>query len=70
MVIVCSICGTEAYYDGRCGDGPILTCSCANGEWVDDGRGGYVVTNAKAVKTADTMTITNNGIVKIIIVKN
>lgn len=23
---VCSACGKEAYYDGRCGDGPILMC--------------------------------------------
>jgi hypothetical protein len=23
---VCSYCGAEAYYDGRCGDGPILVC--------------------------------------------
>lgn len=37
----CSICGTEAYYDGRMGDGPILTCGCSQVSWVDDGRGGY-----------------------------
>ena len=25
---VCSRCGASAYYDGRCGDGPVLTCGC------------------------------------------
>lgn len=25
---VCSNCGAAAYYDGRCGDGPVLTCGC------------------------------------------
>lgn len=25
---VCSRCGASCYYDGRCGDGPILTCGC------------------------------------------
>lgn len=24
----CSCCGASAYYDGRCGDGPILMCGC------------------------------------------
>jgi hypothetical protein len=39
---VCSVCGESAYYDGRCGDGPILTCECdQSGRWVEDGRGGY-----------------------------
>ncbi len=39
----CSVCGASAYYDGRCGDGPILTCGCdkRGGRWVNDGRGGY-----------------------------
>lgn len=38
----CSVCGAEAYYDGRCGDGPVLTCGCDQGPWVDEGsRGGY-----------------------------
>jgi len=38
----CNRCGAAAYYDGRCGDGPILTCGCSeSGTWVDDGRGGY-----------------------------
>ncbi len=40
---VCSHCGAEAYYDGRCGDGPVLMCGCdkRGRRWVDDGRGGY-----------------------------
>jgi hypothetical protein len=25
---VCSYCGAAAYYDGRCGDGPVLMCGC------------------------------------------
>jgi hypothetical protein len=38
----CSNCGATAYYDGRCGDGPVLMCECRNkGRWIDDGRGGY-----------------------------
>lgn len=49
---VCSNCGEEAYYDGRCGDGPVLICRCAKGRWIDDGRGGYYTTrnNAQAVR--------------------
>lgn len=39
----CSVCGAPAYYDGRCGDGPVLLCKCEEegGQWVDDGHGGY-----------------------------
>lgn len=25
---ICDRCGTKAYYDGRCGDGPIPMCHC------------------------------------------
>jgi len=51
----CSHCGAAAYYDGRCGDGPVLVCNCVsegNTKWVDDGRGGYQINryNAKPVK--------------------
>lgn len=28
----CSQCGTSCYYDGRCGDGPILVCKCNEAE--------------------------------------
>ena len=47
---VCSECGAAAYYDGRCGDGPILTCGCNKRKrrWVDDGRGGYYTNPPKA----------------------
>ncbi len=40
---VCSNCGASAYYDGRCGDGPVLMCGCdkRRSRWVNDGRGGY-----------------------------
>lgn len=51
---VCSRCGSGAYYDGRCGDGPVLMCKCV-GTWVDDGRGGYMHPrgNAKAIPEED-----------------
>jgi len=32
---VCSECGEPCYFDGRCGDGPVLYCKC--------GREGYNV---------------------------
>ncbi|GEM_PF-7046804 len=53
----CSVCGKEAYYDGRCGDGPVLVCGCNKGEWVNEGnRGGYYTnpTGAKPVETRST----------------
>lgn len=52
---VCSVCGAAAYYDGRCGDGPILMCGCDKGEWINDGRGGYYDNpkNAQPVKKDD-----------------
>lgn len=25
---ICSKCSKDAYYDGRCGDGPVLMCGC------------------------------------------
>ncbi len=28
MKYTCSDCGSEALYDGRCGDGPVLVCDC------------------------------------------
>lgn len=41
---VCSNCGYACYYDGRCGDGPVLNCACTKqARWIDDGRGGYYV---------------------------
>lgn len=51
---VCSRCGAGAYYDGRCGDGPVLMCGCDQGRWIDDGRGGYYdnPTGASAVHGA------------------
>jgi hypothetical protein len=50
---VCSICGESSYYDGRCGDGPILICGCDKGQFINDGRGGYYdnPTNAQAVES-------------------
>jgi hypothetical protein len=50
---VCSHCGAAAYYDGRCGDGPVLMCGCDKGRWVNDGRGGYYTNprNAQAVES-------------------
>lgn len=42
---VCSNCGVPCYYDGRCGDGPILYCECVKrGIYVNEGsRGGYMI---------------------------
>lgn len=39
----CSNCGAAAYYDGRCGDGPVLVCGCdkRGRRWVPDRGGGY-----------------------------
>lgn len=43
----CPICGTPAYYDGRCGDGPILVCKCRHrGPAVRDRDGGTYYPNA------------------------
>jgi hypothetical protein len=42
---VCYICGMRAYYDGRCGDGPITMCGCGRGNAIPaseyTGRGWY-----------------------------
>lgn len=49
----CSECGAAAYYDGRCGDGPILVCGCdKRGPKMYDGRMGdgvITMSNAKPV---------------------
>jgi hypothetical protein len=52
---VCRHCGKPAYYDGRMGDGPILTCGCDKGQWINDGRGGFYdnPTGAKPVQKRD-----------------
>ncbi len=52
---VCNTCGASAYYDGRCGDGPVLTCNCRNrGRTVNEGnRGSYRDTDARAVPSDD-----------------
>lgn len=54
---VCSNCGADAYFDGRCGDGPVLICRCRNGEYINDGRGGYTlpINNARPIQTSDGM---------------
>lgn len=50
----CSICGAGAYYDGRCGDGPVLTCGCdrIGSQYVKDRMDGYYTnpTGAKPVR--------------------
>jgi hypothetical protein len=44
MDYYCSQCGAKAYYDGRCGDGPILMCGCdKKGPPAVDTRCGYNV---------------------------
>ena len=49
----CSVCGTRAYFDGRCGDGPILVCGCDQGKLIKDRIGEYYdnPTGAKPVQT-------------------
>lgn len=51
---MCSNCGAAAYYDGRCGDGPVLVCGCdkRGRRWVADRCGGYYTnpTNARPVE--------------------
>jgi hypothetical protein len=46
----CNKCGVDACYDGRCGDDPYLVCKCRKGKWIDDGRGGYVDSDAKPIE--------------------
>ncbi len=68
---ICSVCGAPAYYDGRCGDDLVLFCGCNQGEWVDDGRGGYFTnpTGAKPGK-GNAKKGTGTGKRKIIIIIN
>jgi len=56
---VCSHCNASAYYDGRCGDPPILMCGCDKSVWIDDGRGGYPAptTDAKPVKSKGLVSV-------------
>jgi len=55
MIYVCSSCGEEAYYDGRCGDGPILMCGCdkRSGQTVDEGSRGSYQTNPSGAKPVE-----------------
>lgn len=44
MRYVCSNCGEPCYYDGRCGDDPVLICDCIKESyWINDRIGGYFV---------------------------
>ncbi len=45
---ICNKCGKEAFYDGRCGDGPILICGCDKIGSYYDGRD-WIPGDAKAV---------------------
>lgn len=48
---ICNKCGSAAYFDGRMGDGPVLMCGCdESGQFVDDGKGGYYINDAKPVE--------------------
>jgi len=39
----CSECGEWAYYDGRCGDPPVLLCGCdQKGPVIEDSRSGSI----------------------------
>lgn len=60
---VCSNCGAGCYYDGRCGDGPILYCECSRqGTWYNDGRGGYMIypNDARPVPGPEATTVLKN----------
>lgn len=60
---MCSRCGAGAFYDGRCGDGPVLMCGCDQGAWIDDGRGGYYdnPTGAKPIPSGPSPRQSSNG---------
>ena len=47
----CSHCGAEAYFDGRCGDGPVLVCGCDRPITVQDrfGPESIATTDARPV---------------------
>lgn len=51
---VCSHCGRDAYFDGRCGDLPVLLCGCDKvGSPYYDGRCGdpaIILTKARPIK--------------------
>lgn len=55
MRYVCSHCGSGAYYDGRCGDGPVLVCGCDRKRRVTDRFGtAYIpTTDAKPIPEDD-----------------
>lgn len=52
---VCSNCGSAAYYDGRCGDGPVLMCNCAKrgSRKVDEGSRGIWYTNPSGAEPVE-----------------
>ncbi len=52
---VCSNCGAAAYYDGRCGDGPVLTCGCdkRGRRRVDEGSRGSWYTNPSGAQPVE-----------------
>lgn len=72
----CNICGAAAYYDGRCGDGPILMCGCdkIGSEYVPDRCGGYHTnpTGAKPVRgeSSSNRKIVRRGSRTIIIIED
>lgn len=51
----CNLCGAGAYYDGRCGDGPILMCGCdKQKKWhVDPQTGKAVIVDSPAQAVKD-----------------
>lgn len=72
---VCSVCGAAAAYDGRCGDGPYLTCECSrHTAWVPDRCGGYTYNTLGAepvpgVPGQRKTTVIKNGNETIIIIE-
>jgi hypothetical protein len=61
---VCSNCGAAAYYDGRCGDGPVLMCGCdkRGRRYVNEGsRGGYYTNPSGATPVEGEAYTGDNG---------
>ena len=58
---VCSNCGAAAYYDGRCGDGPVLVCGCdkRGSRKVNEGSRGTWHTNPSGATPVESDNYSN-----------
>lgn len=48
---VCSYCGEKAFFDGRCGDGPVLLCG--HGDTGDWDRGTYQQGSGRPIRASE-----------------